>query len=90
MNWGIGSSSLNADVKAFVKLHTPLDNCGHTYARARVTDARCAESHADDLLHGIHKAFFVLGALTILSTIIFRELKGGDGDSVSQHSRGVY
>jgi EmrB/QacA subfamily drug resistance transporter len=35
-------------------------------------------------IHGIHRAFFVLGAMTVLSTIVFRELKKGDGDAVSQ------
>jgi EmrB/QacA subfamily drug resistance transporter len=42
-------------------------------------------SSAPQMILGIHRAFLVLGALTVLSTIIFRELKSGDGDSVSQH-----
>jgi EmrB/QacA subfamily drug resistance transporter len=42
-------------------------------------------SSAPEMIHGIHRAFLVLGALTVFSTIIFRELKSGDGDSVSQH-----
>jgi hypothetical protein len=36
------------------------------------------------MIHGIHRAFFVLGGLTILSTLVFRELKRGDGDSVAR------
>jgi len=36
-----------------------------------------------EFIHGIHRAFFVLGGMTILSTIVFRELKRGDGDAVS-------
>ncbi len=40
-----------------------------------------------EMIHGIHLAFFVLGGMTILSTIIFREVKAGDGDNVSQHRR---
>jgi EmrB/QacA subfamily drug resistance transporter len=35
-------------------------------------------------IRGIHRAFFVLGAMTVLSTIVFRELKKGDGSAVSQ------
>ncbi len=35
-------------------------------------------------IHGIHRAFYVLGAMTMLSTIVFRELKKEDGDAVSQ------
>jgi EmrB/QacA subfamily drug resistance transporter len=40
-------------------------------------------SDAPQMIHGIHQAFLVLGGLTILSTIVFRELKSGDGDTVS-------
>jgi EmrB/QacA subfamily drug resistance transporter len=42
--------------------------------------------HSDptQMIHGIHKAFFVLGGLTVFSTIVFRELKSEDGAAVSQ------
>jgi len=36
------------------------------------------------MIHGIHKSLFVLGGLTIVSTIVFRSLKRGDGDTVNQ------
>lgn len=36
-------------------------------------------------IHGIHGAFIALGVFTVVSTIIFRRLKSGDGDNVSQH-----
>jgi EmrB/QacA subfamily drug resistance transporter len=35
------------------------------------------------MVHGIHKALITLGGLTIISTIVFRSLKRGDGDTVS-------
>ncbi len=38
-----------------------------------------------DMIHGIHRAFLVLGGFTVISTAIFSELKSGDGDTVSQH-----
>jgi MFS family permease len=38
-----------------------------------------------DMIQGIHKAFFCLGILTIVSTLVFRSLKRGDGDAVTQH-----
>jgi MFS family permease len=41
-------------------------------------------SNPAEFIHGIHKAFYVLGAMTVLSTIVFRELKPGDGSAVSQ------
>ena len=37
------------------------------------------------MIHGIHRGFFVLGGLTVLSTIIFSELKSADGSTTSQH-----
>jgi hypothetical protein len=42
-------------------------------------------SSALQMMSGIHRAFFVLGAVTILSTIIFRELKASDGENASLH-----
>jgi EmrB/QacA subfamily drug resistance transporter len=41
-------------------------------------------SNPAEFIHGIHKAFFVLGGMTVLSTIVFGELKRGDGEAVSQ------
>jgi EmrB/QacA subfamily drug resistance transporter len=40
---------------------------------------------APEMVHGIHKAFLVLGGMTILSSMVFHELRKEDGDSVSQH-----
>jgi len=42
-------------------------------------------SDAPQMIAGVHKAFVVLGALTVLSALVFRELKATDGDNVSQH-----
>jgi EmrB/QacA subfamily drug resistance transporter len=41
-------------------------------------------SNPPQFIHGIHHAFWVLGGMTVLSTIVFRELRREDGDSVSQ------
>ncbi len=41
-------------------------------------------SSSPQFIHGIHRALFVLGGMTILSTIVFSELKRGDGEAVSQ------
>jgi EmrB/QacA subfamily drug resistance transporter len=41
---------------------------------------------APEMIVGIHKAFLVLGGLTVLSAVVFRELKKDDGDNVSRHS----
>jgi hypothetical protein len=43
-------------------------------------------SDAPEMIHGIHLAFLALGAMTLLSTVIFGDLKKGDGDNVSQHN----
>ncbi len=42
-------------------------------------------SNPGEMIHGLHDAFFVLGAFTVLSTLIFCKLKRGDGDNVSHH-----
>src|SRR5271154_4406131 len=40
-------------------------------------------SNPAEMIHGVHKALFVLGLFTILSTVIFSKLKSGDGQNVS-------
>jgi len=42
-----------------------------------------SQSQPSEMIHGIHMALLSLGILTILSTIVFRSLKRGDGDAVS-------
>src|ERR1017187_920492 len=42
-------------------------------------------SEPTQMIQGIHKALIALGELTIVSTIVFRSLKSGDGDDVSMH-----
>ena len=42
-------------------------------------------SEPQQMIQGIHRAFLVLGGLTILSAAIFRGLRPGDGDNVSRH-----
>lgn len=43
------------------------------------------ESSSIELMHGIHEGFFVIGIMTIISSLIFLQLRDNDGDSVSQH-----
>jgi len=58
-------------------------------ATASLATAFFVPSHfhisAPEMIHGIHKAFLALGGWTVLSAFIFRELKGDDGETVSQH-----
>jgi EmrB/QacA subfamily drug resistance transporter len=42
-------------------------------------------SDPSEMIQGIHKALIALGMLTLVSTIVFRTLRSGDGDDVSQH-----
>ena len=42
-------------------------------------------TNPEELIFGIHKAFIVLGLLTMISTLIFRGLRAEDGDNVSRH-----
>jgi len=43
-------------------------------------------ANPDAMMRGLHEAFFVLGFITILSTVVFRRLKSGDGASVSRQT----
>jgi MFS family permease len=43
-------------------------------------------SSPPEMINGIHHAFFVLGGLTILSTIVFKGLRRNDGDIVSRRA----
>jgi MFS family permease len=45
-----------------------------------------SHSNPTEMIHGIHKALMALGILTIVSTIVFRSLKSGDGGDVSLHT----
>jgi EmrB/QacA subfamily drug resistance transporter len=42
-------------------------------------------SSAPQMIHGIHTAFILLGGFTILSSLIFQELKKDDGNALSLH-----
>jgi len=44
-----------------------------------------SHSYPTEMIRGIHKALIALGILTIASTVVFRSLKSGDGNDVSQH-----
>jgi MFS family permease len=41
-------------------------------------------SNAAEFIQGVHRAFLVLGGMTLISTLVFAELKKGDGESVSR------
>jgi EmrB/QacA subfamily drug resistance transporter len=42
-------------------------------------------SDSEQMIHGIHLAFLILGAMTIVSVIVFRRLRSDDGNAISQH-----
>jgi MFS family permease len=44
-----------------------------------------AHSTSDEIIHGIHMAFLLLGVFTVLSALLFRQLKAADGNNVSLH-----
>src|ERR1700684_372203 len=52
---------------------------------ARALFVPSTRSNPSEMIQGIHKALIALGILTILSTIVFRSLRSGDGDDVSLH-----
>ena len=42
-------------------------------------------TNAGEMISGVHRAFLVLGAATVVSAVVFRSLRGGDGSAISQH-----
>ena len=44
---------------------------------------------APQMIHGVHQAFLVLGAATIVSAVVFRSLRPGDGSAISLHRAGA-
>jgi hypothetical protein len=44
-----------------------------------------ARSNPPIFIRGVHHAFYVLGAMTVVSTIVFRKLNRDDGNVVSSH-----
>ena len=48
-----------------------------------------ARAGAGQMIHGIHHALLLLGAWTIVSTLVFNELKSDDGQAISTHKSGL-
>jgi hypothetical protein len=44
---------------------------------------------APQMIRGVHEAFLVLGLATILSAVVFRTLRSGDGSAISRHHAGA-
>jgi hypothetical protein len=42
-------------------------------------------ANAQQMIHGLHLAFLLLGGWTILSTLTFTALEERDGEAVSRH-----
>jgi MFS family permease len=40
------------------------------------------------LIHGVHQAFIVLGIMTMVSSVVFLQLKRDDGGAISRHKTG--
>ncbi|HXI57707.1 MAG TPA: DHA2 family efflux MFS transporter permease subunit [Polyangia bacterium] len=56
---------------------------------AAVFVRRDAQTQPPAIVRGIHMAFLALGALTLLSSLIFRRLRSDDGANISQHKVAV-
>ena len=41
-------------------------------------------SNPSQMIYGVHLALLILGGMTIISTVVFRELRQGDGGKVSR------
>lgn len=43
--------------------------------------------HSAAIIHGVQQAFLALGIMTIVSSVVFMELKAEDGEDVSRHDK---
>jgi hypothetical protein len=43
----------------------------------------------DEMIHGLHQAFLLLGVLAMFSAVVFTSLRTSDGDAVSRHKEAV-
>jgi EmrB/QacA subfamily drug resistance transporter len=90
MNTLVYADTANADTSAASSIASTMQQMSISFGVATAGLATAffvphnAQSAPLEMIHGIHKALFALGALTITSTIVFRSLKQGDGDAVSQ------
>ena len=44
-------------------------------------------SHPAAIVHGVQQAFLILGGMTIISSVVFMELKADDGSDISKHDK---
>jgi len=90
MNTLVYADTADADTSAASSIASTMQQMSISFgvATAGLATAffvpRNAQSAPVEMVHGIHKALFALGVLTIISTIVFRSLKQGDGEAVSQ------
>ena len=42
-------------------------------------------THAATMIYGVQQAFLILGIMTVLSSVVFMELKRDDGNDISRH-----
>ncbi|MBU8875298.1 DHA2 family efflux MFS transporter permease subunit [Reyranella sp. MMS21-HV4-11] len=42
-------------------------------------------THAATMIYGVQQAFLILGVMTVLSSVVFMELKRDDGNDISRH-----
>ena len=42
-------------------------------------------SHAATMVYGVQQAFLILGVVTVVSSVVFMELKADDGGNISNH-----
>jgi len=42
-------------------------------------------SHAGAMIYGVQQAFLILGVMTVVSSVVFMELKADDGGDISRH-----
>lgn len=79
------SSHASAFAGAFQQLSTSFGIAAAGLVTATFVASR--PSMPAEMLSGVHRAFLIIGAVTVLSSQVFRFLRHDDGDNVSGHAK---
>jgi hypothetical protein len=90
MNTPVNADSTDDQTSAASSIATTMHQMSISFgvATAGLATAFFVPSNAHnvpcEMIHGVHEALLALGALTILSALVFRSLRSGDSDAVSR------
>ncbi len=86
---GVGTSGASTIASTVQQLAVSFGVAPPGRAVAVVLPADHPRAAAPELIHGIHWALRALGAVTMVTTVVFKQLLPSDGEAVSSHKSEV-